>query len=323
MNQDEPGGPTQRRMEWWVRLAFVAVLLQSACFWIPYLRPGHAGMILWLVGLDGILWPGFALILLLWGLIRSLLRRPFFTGRRMLGYVVCLILVVFPFFVATLPFLFIPYPSSHNDSPSRVRFRVPLDGPVTVFWGGRWPINNYHAIAPDQCRAYDLLVTKQDESCQGDGKLLEDYYCYGLPVLAPADGTVRSVVDGHPNMPPGQLGGRSAGGNQLVIEVAPGEFLFLCHMQPGSFTVKPGDRVETGQILGRVGNSGNTSEPHLHIHLQDTPKDTFGEGIPLYFHRYRLNGRLVERGLPTGGLTDRQIIEHVPAEADERRRTED
>ena len=102
----------------------------------------------------------------------------------------------------------------------------------------------------------------------------------GTVILAPADGTVRSVVDGHPNMPPGELGGRPAGGNQIALEVAPREFLFLCHLQPGSITVQPGDQVAAGQVLGRVGNSGNTSEPHLHIHLQDSPNGDEGEGIP-------------------------------------------
>jgi hypothetical protein len=56
------------------------------------------------------------------------------------------------------------------------------------------------------------------------------------------------------------------------------------------------------QVLGRIGNSGNTSEPHLHIHLQDSPNDDADEGIPLYFHHYRLGDQLIERGMHTGRL---------------------
>ena len=66
----------------------------------------------------------------------------------------------------------------------------------------------------------------------------------------------------------------------------------------------------TGRVLGRIGNSGHTTEPHLHIHLQDSPNDDEGEGIPLYFHHYRLGDRLIDRGMPTGGF-DPQVVEHA------------
>jgi murein DD-endopeptidase MepM/ murein hydrolase activator NlpD len=218
--------------------------------------------------------------------------------------------MVVPIYATAFSMFFVPYPTSHGDTPSQVRFRLPLDGPVTVAWGGAWPIGNYHAVYPSQCRAYDLLVSVEGKTFRGDGKKLEDYYCFGAAIVAPADGTVVSVADGHPNMPPGELGGSPAGGNQIVIEVAPREYLFLCHIQPNSITVKPGDRVTTGQLLGRVGNSGNTSEPHLHIHLQDAPGDDHGEGIPLLFHNFRIGDKLVERAMPTGGI-EPQIVEHV------------
>jgi murein DD-endopeptidase MepM/ murein hydrolase activator NlpD len=65
-----------------------------------------------------------------------------------------------------------------------------------------------------------------------------------------------------------------------------------------------------GQVLGRVGNSGNSNEPHLHLHLQDGPKLHLAEGIPLYFHAYRVGDQFVERGMPTGGIA-RQVVEYV------------
>jgi murein DD-endopeptidase MepM/ murein hydrolase activator NlpD len=73
-------------------------------------------------------------------------------------------------------------------------------------------------------------------------------------------------------------------------------------MKPKSILVKKGDVVEQGQEIGRVGNSGNTSEPHLHIHLQDNTELSFGEGIPLYFSNYYKNNQLIERGMPQGGF---------------------
>ena len=59
--------------------------------------------------------------------------------------------------------------------------------------------------------------------------------------------------------------------------------------------------MTAGQPLGRVGNSGNSSEPHVHLHLQDSRRVYFGEGIPFYFHRYEHAGRVIERGMPEGG----------------------
>jgi murein DD-endopeptidase MepM/ murein hydrolase activator NlpD len=218
--------------------------------------------------------------------------------------------------LAASPHAFRTYPSSHDGAPSLIRFRLPLDGPVTVGWGGATPDVNYHVFAPDQRWAYDLAVTRDGQTYRADGTRCEDYYCYGLPVLAPAGGTVVSTADGDPDMPIGVMGGgRDAGGNQIRLEVAPRQFLFLCHLQPGTILVKPGDRVTQGQAVGRVGNSGNTSEPHLHIHLQDRPDPDFAEGIPLYFHDYRVGDQFVERGMPTGGFAEGrpvgQIVQHV------------
>jgi murein DD-endopeptidase MepM/ murein hydrolase activator NlpD len=223
--------------------------------------------------------------------------------------------------LAVSPHAFRAYPSSYDDKPSSVRFRLPLDGPVTVAWGGATPDVNYHVIAPEQRWAYDLLVTKEGKTFKGNGETCQDYYCYGLPLLAPADGTVYTTSDCDPDMPIGVMGGgKDAGGNQVVLEVAPDEFLFLCHLQPGSITVKKGDRVTTGQVLGLVGNSGNTSEPHLHIHLQHGVDPDLAEGIPLCFHNYRVDGHIVDRGIPTGGATGGrltgQIIEHVGQPSD-------
>jgi murein DD-endopeptidase MepM/ murein hydrolase activator NlpD len=105
--------------------------------------------------------------------------------------------------------------------------------------------------------------------------------------------------------------GGNPAGNHIVLEVAQNQFLFIGHLKPGSIKVKPGDVVEVHQEIGRVGNSGRTPVPHVHIHLQDSPELGFGEGIPLYFYDYRCDGKFVERGIPSGG-TAAQVIENVP-----------
>ncbi len=308
MGTAAPASP-RRRPDWWLYAVLAFALLQSALFLVPQTRPGLPGVVCWLLGSDPVLWAGVAGVLLLCGVLWSAWRRPFWNRWRAAGYVAVLGL-------ALSPQAFRTYPSSHDGEVSPVRFRLPLDGPVTVGWGGATPDVNYHVAAPDQRWAYDLLVTRDGQTHRGDGERCEDYYCYGLPVLAPADGTVVTTMDGDPDMPVGELGGgRDAGGNQVVLEVAPGQFLFLCHLRPGSIAVKPGDRVKQGQAVGRVGNSGNTSEPHLHVHLQDRPEPDIAEGIPLYFHEYKVGDQFVERGIPTGGFAgDRfagQIVQHA------------
>jgi len=295
------------RLEWWHYVALALLALQAVFFVVPQLRPGKPGLVCWLFGSDRMLWLGITGLLVLSGLAWSLWHRPFWSAGRIAGFALLFVL-------ALSPLVFRVYPSSYDDAPSQVPFRVPLEGPVTVGWGGATPDVNYHVVAPDQRWAYDLLVTKDGKTYRGEGTLKEEYFCYGLPVLAPADGTVRATYETAQEMPVGQLGGTPAGGNQVVIEVAARQFLFLCHLKPGSITVEPGDRVAKGEIVGQVGNSGNTSEPHLHVHLQDTPEDHFGEGIPLYFHNYRADGKLIDRGIPTGGFRGGKIsgaiIEH-------------
>ena len=90
-------------------------------------------------------------------------------------------------------------------------------------------------------------------------------------------------------------------GNHVVLDFGNGEFGFLAHMRSGSLKVKAGDKVEAGQEVGRCGNSGNTSEPHLHFHLQTTPNLAEGEGLPARFVDYMADGKSVESGEPEQG----------------------
>lgn len=301
----------KRRRDFLLVPAMALLILQVLFRVAPEFRPGIAGVICWLFGLE--LVPLAARILLGLALVSAVFRRPFWTRRRVYlwGLLVAL---------ALSGSLFVRYPSSFDGKPSRVPFRVPLDGPITVGWGGGTPQQNYHVVAPNQRWAYDLLVTRDGKTHQGDGKHLTDYYIYDMPILSPCDGEVISVFGDDPEMAVGELGGGTMpAGNHVVLKVGTGEYLWLCHMRPRSSHLKRGDRVKQGEPLGRVGNSGNTSEPHLHIHLQSTPVDGVAEGIPLPFHHYKTaDGLLVDRGIPTGGVNPEgtailgQIIENAP-----------
>lgn len=185
-----------------------------------------------------------------------------------------------------------------GDHVSSVEYRVPFEGVWFVAWGGRTELQNYHVVVPAQRHALDLLVRKDGTTHTGDGTANEDYRAYGQLVVAPADGTVVTVVDGLPDQTP-QIGRdpSNPAGNHVVIEVAEGEYVLIAHMQPGSIAVAEGDSVSSGQRIGLVGNSGNTTEPHIHIHVQDQP--TFGVGaigIPITFSNYIANGEPVPKG---------------------------
>lgn len=118
---------------------------------------------------------------------------------------------------------------------------------------------------------------------------LNDYGCYGVPVVAPAAGKVIQSRDSEPDMTPGAPSNNTTapGGNFVAIQLDNGAYLLIAHLKSGSVRVKTGDAVEEGQQIGECGNSGNTSEPHIHIHLQRQDPDfyspNFAEGLPLYF----------------------------------------
>ncbi len=126
-----------------------------------------------------------------------------------------------------------------------------------------------------------------------DGRLAEEdidqnaaWHSYGEPVLAVAEAVVADVRDGIPENIP--LSGEHAvpnkresmTGNYVVLKLAEDRFAFYGHLQPGSPLVNVGDRVRTGQALGRIGNSGNSDAPHLHLHVSNSPDPLSGEGVP-------------------------------------------
>lgn len=187
-------------------------------------------------------------------------------------------------------------PSAYLDYRTRANLRLPFDGEWFVFWGGRTLDQNYHAVDRGQRFANDLLKVVDGKSHRGDGRALDDYYCWNEKILAPADGRVVEAVDGLPDQAIGTTNTQRPGGNHVVLDLGNDEYAMLMHLRQGSVRVKAGDHVVAGAELGRCGNSGNTSEPHLHVHLQDQPRLGQGEGLPVYFKGYSVNGKTVESG---------------------------
>ena len=135
-------------------------------------------------------------------------------------------------------------PSPYSDRLTVRDLRLPFQGQWYVAWGGRTMDINNHAGSRDQRFAYDFTVKEGCSFRKGDGTRNEDYYSYGKAILAPAAGTVVTVVNDVPENEVGTMG-RGAG-NRVVIDHGNDEYSFLCHLIPGSIPVHEGDHVVQG-----------------------------------------------------------------------------
>lgn len=130
----------------------------------------------------------------------------------------------------------------------------------------------------------------------GDPSDVTSWYNYDQPVLAVADGTVVEVLDELPDQPVGTLPDPetitldTVDGNHVILDLGNGVFAFYAHLREGSIEVAEGDVVTAGQELGRLGNSGNTSAPHLHLHLMAGPSAIGSDGVPMAFDGFELVG---------------------------------
>jgi len=167
--------------------------------------------------------------------------------------------------------------------------QLPFKGSWFVFWGGDTKkLNAYHDV-PNQRYAFDFgIVNNKKKSYKGKGKTNKDYYCFGKKILSPANGAIIEVINGVRDNKPGSMNRYSAFGNAIIIKHRKDEISVLAHLKNGSISVRVGDKIKTGQIIGLCGNSGNSSESHLHYHLQNSEIIQDGKGIKCYFHNIKL-----------------------------------
>ncbi len=140
-----------------------------------------------------------------------------------------------------------------------------------MFHGGGSPLLNHHAGLQQQRHALDVVLAPGGSEIIGDPTENEGYACFGADLLAPASGRVVSVRDDRPDMPVGQVDAEVITGNTVVLEIAPSRYVLMAHLKQGSAGVSAGQRVEAGDRLAACGNTGNTSQPHLHVQVQDRP----------------------------------------------------
>jgi murein DD-endopeptidase MepM/ murein hydrolase activator NlpD len=137
--------------------------------------------------------------------------------------------------------------------------------------------------------AYDFLqIGPNGKSYQRDGKNNADYYAYGKKVLAVKDGTVVNVRgDMAENVPGETTNVATPGGNVVIIDHGNNQFGYYAHLKPFTVTVKVGARVKAGEVLGEVGNSGDSPEPHLHFHVMTNADPNEADGVPVVFENWK------------------------------------
>ncbi len=187
-------------------------------------------------------------------------------------------------------------PLKENNLPKMARnaskLILPFKEEWTVIWGGDTKEQNYHVSNEAQKNAFDIIIiNEKGNSYKTDGKTNEDYYAFGKELIAPCDGEIVLAVEGVKDNVPGILNPVYIPGNTVIIKTANNEFLFFAHFKQGSIAVKQGQKVKQGQLLGQCGNSGNSSEPHVHFHIQNVEDMNAATGVKCYFDKIQVNGQ--------------------------------
>lgn len=172
--------------------------------------------------------------------------------------------------------LFSPEKNLYHLQIHSERFPGPDYEPVTLPVLGEWTVSQAShgdlTHKGEWAHAIDLVMTGSDGfQYRGEGASLSDYYCYGKPVVAVADGTVADITDGISDNEVGENNLLRNWGNSVVLKHSDHLFSQVSHLKPGSLRVRKGDHVNQGNILGLCGNSGRSPYPHLHFQFQATP----------------------------------------------------
>lgn len=207
---------------------------------------------------------------------------------------------------------------------SQTVFSFPLRGVWYVAAGSAF--HTGHRWSPMEEFAYDFVqIGAGGGTHRGKGTRFSDYFAYREPVFAAAPGKVIIAINDEPEdvaamKRPDEtidayferlqqeqferiaVGGRAVGGSQVMIDHGNGEYSFYAHLKPGSVRVKEGDDVETGAQLGLLGSSGNSTEPHLHFQVCDSPDPLMCAGIPIKWADVELLVPDLPRALQSGDL---------------------
>ena len=146
-----------------------------------------------------------------------------------------------------------------------------------------------------------MVTNDKGKTYKGDGGKNEDYYAFGKDIIAPCDGEVIMAVDGVHDNKPGDMDPIYTPGNSVIVRTGNNEYLVFCHFKQNSVRVKQGQKVKQGEVLGLCGNSGNSTEPHLHFHIQNVEDMNTATGVKCYFDSILVNGKLMADYSPVKG----------------------
>ncbi|MDW5264168.1 MAG: M23 family metallopeptidase [Edaphobacter sp.] len=179
--------------------------------------------------------------------------------------------------------------------------------PTGIHRGSALSVNGQIYFA--QRFAIDWMLLYPDAKVfHGDGKSVKDYAGYGVKVIAVADGTVVDTLANLDNQIPGILPDpksitiKNVDGNHIVLDLGHGKYAFYAHLQKDSLLVSMGDHVKRGQVLALLGNTGNTSAPHLHFHLMDGASVLGSSGLPYVIDHFAVAGQLPAAQFNASGI---------------------
>ena len=185
-----------------------------------------------------------------------------------------------------------------NDYQHETEYRLPFEKNIEwlVINGGIDKINSHSWNTITQRFAYDFVIANDIYvRHENNGTKVKDYFCYNLDILAAADGFIVKVVNNIGTAPFVGYGltdifAKSFIGNHVIIKHRDNEYTFYAHLVKGSINVKVGEVISQGDILGRCGHTGYSTEPHLHFHLQDKADFFTANGLPIRFSHLKING---------------------------------
>ncbi len=190
----------------------------------------------------------------------------------------------------------------------KTKLKLPFSGEWLVDQGGRTAYQNQNLMSDDQRFSLDFVLLKGGRPFSGDGSNNSDYYCFGQPVLAPADGLVVEVEDGYQDNSPGRPSTDSPRGNMVLVSHGNSEFSLVDHLKQNSIKVKKGDKVKQGDALAECGNSGPSPAPHIHYQLQNSAGIPWPDSLPVQFVGYVADGKPVD----VGELVRGQMVSNAP-----------
>lgn len=169
---------------------------------------------------------------------------------------------------------------------------LPFHDEWYVFWGGKKASDNYHNSYTSMKGAFDFWVMGSNGlSHRAGAQVNEDFYAFGKEIIAPVAGKVIYAFDKVKDNNWPAMNAAAGFGNVVLLETDKKEYLVFAHLQHGSVSLEEGQWVKQGDRLGLCGNSGNSTEPHLHFQLQQSPNFNSATGAWIYFRDILVNGK--------------------------------